>query len=160
MCMKFKDKLVSQGCREEYCEYGHATEILCWVYDVLGGLYLTRLSGPMSSKAGSRSGDPWSFPKRADFSILIFWTLCQKAMGAEAEDLILFFEWLGVFYLLVSGWRWNGAKSCIEPAEISPKVFCKKHEWRLLDQFVQQSQRPIAVMDVHLVVKIIEQGGD
>ena len=58
MCMKFKDKLVLQGCREEYCEYGHATEILCWVYDVLGGLYLTRLSGPMSSKAGSRSGDP------------------------------------------------------------------------------------------------------
>ena len=37
-------------------------------------------------------------------------------MGAETEDLILFFGWLGVFYLLADGWRWHGAKSCIGPA--------------------------------------------
>ena len=45
MGMKFKDKIVLQGCREEYCEYGPATGILCWEYDVTGESYLTRLSG-------------------------------------------------------------------------------------------------------------------
>ena len=55
--MKFKDKIVFQGCREGYCEYGPAAEILCWVFDVLSKLYLTRLSGLMSSKADPRSGD-------------------------------------------------------------------------------------------------------
>ena len=49
-------------------------------------------------------------------------------MGAETEDQILFFGWLGVFYLLADGWRWDGAKSRIKPAEISPNVFGKKHE--------------------------------
>ena len=48
-------------------------------------------------------------------------------MGAETEDLILFFGWLGVFYLLAGGWRWHGAKSYIEPAEFSPNMFSKKH---------------------------------
>ena len=75
MIMKFKDKIVLQGCREEYCEYGPLTGILRWVYDVLGESYLTRLT-----------------------------CLCQKEMGAEAGDLILFFGWLGVFYFLASGW--------------------------------------------------------
>ena len=31
MGMKFMDKIVLQGCREEYCEYDPATGILCWV---------------------------------------------------------------------------------------------------------------------------------
>ena len=44
-------------------------------------------------------------------------------MRAEAEGLILFFGWLGVFYLLAGGWSWHGAKSCLGPAEISPNVF-------------------------------------
>ena len=55
---KFKDKIVLQGCREGYCEYGPTTGILCWVYDVLVELYLTRLSGLMGSKADSCFGDP------------------------------------------------------------------------------------------------------
>ena len=42
MGMKFKDKIVFQGCREGYGEYGPATGILCQVYDVLGEFYLTR----------------------------------------------------------------------------------------------------------------------
>ena len=32
MGMKFKDKIVSQGWRKGYCEYGPTTGILCWVY--------------------------------------------------------------------------------------------------------------------------------
>ena len=44
-------------------------------------------------------------------------------MRDEAEGLIFFFGWLGVFYLLAGGWRWHGAKSCLRPAEISPNVF-------------------------------------
>ena len=58
--MKFKDKIMLQGCREGYCEYGPATGILCWVYDVLGESYLTSypiLSGLMGSKADSCFGD-------------------------------------------------------------------------------------------------------
>ena len=55
--MKFKDKIVLHGCREEYCEYGPATGILYWVYDVLGESYLTHLGGLMDSKAGCCSGD-------------------------------------------------------------------------------------------------------
>ena len=55
--MKFKDKIVVQGCRKEYCEDGPATGILCWVYDVLGESYLTRLSCLTNSEADYRSGD-------------------------------------------------------------------------------------------------------
>ena len=51
MGMKFKDKIMLQGCREGCCEYGPVTGILCWVYDVLGESYLTRLSGLMGSTA-------------------------------------------------------------------------------------------------------------
>ena len=29
MDMKFKDKVMLQGCKEGYCEYGTTTEILC-----------------------------------------------------------------------------------------------------------------------------------
>ena len=57
----------------------------------------------IGSKADSHSSDPQSFPRRGNLSILILWTLCQKAMGAEAECLILFFEGLGMCYLLVGG---------------------------------------------------------
>ena len=58
MIMRFKDKIVLQGCREEYCEYGPVTGIFCWVYDVLGESYLTRLTCLTSSKADCRSGNP------------------------------------------------------------------------------------------------------
>ena len=34
MGMKFKDKIMLEGCREEYCEYGPATGTLLWVYHV------------------------------------------------------------------------------------------------------------------------------
>ena len=43
-------------------------------------------------------------------------------MGAEAEGLILFFGWLGVFYLLAGELGWHGAKSCLESAETLPNV--------------------------------------
>ena len=56
--MKFKDKIVLQGCKEGYCEYGPATGILCWVYDALGELHLIRLFGLKSSKADFLFGDP------------------------------------------------------------------------------------------------------
>ena len=50
--IKIKDKIVLQGFREGYCEYGTATGIiLYWAYDVLNELYLTCSSGLMSSKA-------------------------------------------------------------------------------------------------------------
>ena len=58
MVMKFKDKIMQQGCREWYCEYGPTTGILYWVYDVLGESYVTCLIGLMSSKADSRYSDP------------------------------------------------------------------------------------------------------
>ena len=51
MDVEFEDKIVLQSCREGYCEYGRATGISCWVYHLLGELYLARLSGLMSSKA-------------------------------------------------------------------------------------------------------------
>ena len=41
MGMKFKDRIMLQGCREGYCEYGPAAGILWWVYHVLGESYLT-----------------------------------------------------------------------------------------------------------------------
>ena len=56
--MEFKDKIVLESCRKGYCEYGPATGILCWVYDVLGELYLTGLSGLTGSKADPRTGNP------------------------------------------------------------------------------------------------------
>ena len=48
-------------------------------------------------------------------------------MGAEAECLILFFEGLGVCYLLAGGWRWHRAKFGLEPAEIQSNVFSYMH---------------------------------
>ena len=67
------------------------------MYDVLGDLYLTRLSGLMGSKADSRHiVKPLS-----------------KTKGADTEKLILFFGWLGVFYLLAGGCQWHGAKFCM-----------------------------------------------
>ena len=56
--MKFKDKIMLQGCREQCCEYGPAKGILYCVHDVLGEPYVTRLFGLMNSKADSRYGDP------------------------------------------------------------------------------------------------------
>ena len=55
--MEFKDKIVLEGYRKGYCEYDPARGILCWVHTVLGESSLTRSSGLMGSKAGSRSGD-------------------------------------------------------------------------------------------------------
>ena len=57
MGMEFEDKIVLEGFRKVYCEYRAAT-VLCWVYDVLGELQVTRLSGLMNSKAGSRTDNP------------------------------------------------------------------------------------------------------
>ena len=37
---------------------GIVSTILCWLYDVLGELYLTCLSGLMGSKVDSHSSDP------------------------------------------------------------------------------------------------------
>ena len=62
--MEFKENIVLGGTRKEHSEYGPATGLLCWVYEVSGDLYLTRLSGLMGSEADSRAGDPCSFPRR------------------------------------------------------------------------------------------------
>ena len=64
--MEFTENIVVGGSRKEYCEYGPATRILCWVYDVLGDLYLSRLSGLMVSVEDSRAGYSCSFPRRGD----------------------------------------------------------------------------------------------
>ena len=64
--MEFSENIVLGGSRKEYSEYGSATGMSCWVYDVLDDSYLTCLSGLMVSKADSRTGDPCSFPRRGD----------------------------------------------------------------------------------------------
>ena len=56
--MEFNKKVVLGGGGKEYFEYGPAPGIIRWVYDILGELYLTRLSGLMGSEADSRAGDP------------------------------------------------------------------------------------------------------
>ena len=122
MGLKLKDKMVLQGCREGYCEYGPATGVCVGYIVFYVKSHLTSSSDLMGSKAGSHSGNPWSFPWREEFSILIL-TFCQKAMGAEVECLILFFGGLGVCYLLVDVWRWHGARSYSGPAETWPNVF-------------------------------------
>ena len=53
-----REKIVSEGCRKVYCEYGPAAEVLCWIYRFLGTLYLTCLIGLMGSKAGFHTGGP------------------------------------------------------------------------------------------------------
>ena len=62
----FSENIVLGGSKKEYCEYGAATRILCWVYDVLDDFYQTRLSGLMGSEADSRAGNPCSLPRRRD----------------------------------------------------------------------------------------------
>ena len=65
--MTFKDKIMLQGCREGYWEYGPATGSLCCVYDVLGESYLSGVAGLMGSKADSPFADPWLFSERVYF---------------------------------------------------------------------------------------------
>ena len=105
MGMKFKDKIMLQGCREGYREYGPATGILCWVYNVLSESYLTCLTGLMRSKADSRFGDPWSFPGRVDFSIFDFvnplWCwLLRLNPRAWGEDLTSQLSWVAAWLLV------------------------------------------------------------
>ena len=64
--MEFSENIVLGGSKKEYYEYGSATGMSCWVYDVLDDSYLASLSGVMVSKADSRAGDPRSFPRRGD----------------------------------------------------------------------------------------------
>ena len=58
MGMEFEDKIVLEGFRKVYFEYSPATGVLCWVYDVLGELQVTRLSDLMGSKAGTHADNP------------------------------------------------------------------------------------------------------
>ena len=69
--MEFNENIVLRGSRKEYSEYGPTTGILCWVYDVLGDLYLTRLSSLMGSEADSRAGNLHSLRRRGRPSIFI-----------------------------------------------------------------------------------------
>ena len=55
--MEFEDKIVLKGCRKGCCEYDPARRILCWVYVVLGKLYLRRLSSLIDGKVDSRTGN-------------------------------------------------------------------------------------------------------
>ena len=68
---------------------------------------LVRLPGRARYGQQSRLpfGDPQPFPRRGNLSTLVLRTLCKKAMGAEAESIILSFGGLGMCYLLVSRWR-------------------------------------------------------
>ena len=113
MGMKFQYKIVLQGFREGYYDHGFAIAIWYLIYDVLPDSYLKRLSALMGSKAHYRSSETRSFPGREKFSVLIVWTLCQKAIGGEKEGLILLLGWLGVFSLLVGGWWWYGAETLV-----------------------------------------------
>ena len=51
--MEFNENIVLGGSRKEYCEYGPATAILSWVYDVLGELYLTYLKSKGTDTEGA-----------------------------------------------------------------------------------------------------------
>ena len=57
MGMEFEDKIVLEGCRKGYCEYGPTTRILCWL-DLLGELNSARVSSLIGNKAFYRTGDP------------------------------------------------------------------------------------------------------
>ena len=62
--MEFSKNIVLGGSKKEYCEYGPAMGMSCWVYNVLDDFHPTRLSGLMGSEADSRAGNPCSFPRR------------------------------------------------------------------------------------------------
>ena len=55
--MEFEDKIVLEGCRKGYCEYGPTTGILCWLY-LLGEFKSARVNSLIGNKAFSRTGDP------------------------------------------------------------------------------------------------------
>ena len=110
--MEFSENIVLGGSKKEYCKYSPATGILCWVSDVLGDFYLTRLSGLMGSKADSRAGDLCLFPRRED-PLFSYCEASLKKQGGDTEELILFSGWLGVFYLPAVGCQWHGAKFCM-----------------------------------------------
>ena len=63
--MEFSENIVLGSSKKEYCEYGPATGMSCWVYDVLDDTCLTRLSGLMGSEADSRAGNLWSLSQKA-----------------------------------------------------------------------------------------------
>ena len=101
MGMKFNDKIMLQGCREGYCEYGPATGILCWEYNVLGETYWICLSSLVGNKAGSRFGDPG----RVDFSIFnivnpLWRWLFRLNPGAWGEHLTSQLSWVAAWILV------------------------------------------------------------
>ena len=64
--MEFNENIVLGGSNKEYCEYGPATGMSCWVYEVLNDCHLIRLSGLIGSEADSPAGYLCSFPRRRD----------------------------------------------------------------------------------------------
>ena len=84
--MEFSENILLGGSKKEYCEYSPATEMSCWVYDVLDDTYLTRLSGLMGSEADSRAGVPCWFPRRGDHQFLYCCSLSQKARGDKQKN--------------------------------------------------------------------------
>ena len=69
----------------------------------------------MSSKADQQTSVQaisHRFPERRPPNFDIVKPLA-KSKGAGTEDLILFFRWLGVFYLLAGRCQWHGAKFCM-----------------------------------------------
>ena len=69
----------------------------------------------MSSKADQQTSVQAisdRFPERRPPNFDIVKPLA-KSKGARTEDLILFFRWLGVFYLLAGRCQWHGAKFCM-----------------------------------------------
>ena len=79
--MEFNENIVLGGSKKECCEYGPATGMSCWVYDVLDDTCLTRLSGLMDSEADSRAEDPCSFARRGDSQFLYCVASRKKQAG-------------------------------------------------------------------------------
>ena len=86
MDMEFSENIVLGGSKKEYCKYGPATGISCWIYDVLRVFRLTRLSGLMGTEAYSRAGVPCSFPRRGDPQFSYCVSLSQKARGEKQNN--------------------------------------------------------------------------
>ena len=100
--MEFNENIALGGSRKEYCEYGPNTGILYWVYDVLGELYLIRLSGLMVSEADSSAGDPCSFPRRGDPHFSYCEASLKKQGGRYRRTNFVF--WVAGSFLSASRW--------------------------------------------------------
>ena len=100
--MEFSENIVLGSSKKEYWEYGPATGMSCWVYDVLDDICLTRLSGLMGSEADSRAVDPSSFPRRGDPQFSYCVASLKKQGGKNRRT--NFVIWVAGSFLSASTW--------------------------------------------------------